>query len=93
MVWNYQENDYVESNNENINLGFVGSIIRTKGLDMILQAITPALIENKNVFMHIFGTKLNHDDSHSYYDEIQSVIKDNEIRKQGCISRTYRFYG
>ncbi len=74
--------DYLEIKNETINLGFVGSIIRTKGLDVILQAITPALIENKNVFMHIFGAKLNLDDSHSYYDEIQSLIKDKKLENK-----------
>jgi glycosyltransferase involved in cell wall biosynthesis len=72
----------VRSNHDNINLGFVGSIIRTKGLDMILQAITPVLLENKNVFMHIFGTKLNNSDSQDYYDEIHSAIKDTELENK-----------
>jgi len=76
------EKDNIISNYEIINIGFVGSIIRAKGIDTILQAITPALVENKNVFMHIFGTKLNDDDSRSYYDEIKSIIKDNELERK-----------
>lgn len=76
------EKDSIISNHDIINVGFVGGIIRAKGIDMILQAITPALMENKNVFMHIFGTKLNDDDSRCYYDEIQSIIKDNELEKK-----------
>ena len=76
------EKNGVASNNKIINIGFVGSIIRAKGVDIILQAITPVLMENKNVFMHIFGTKLNDEDSHSYYDEIQSIIKDNELENK-----------
>ena len=73
------EKNSIISNYEIINIGFVGSIIRAKGIDTILQAITPVLVKNKNVFMHIIGTKLNDDDSRSYYDEIQSIIKDNEL--------------
>ncbi len=76
------ELDSIKSNNEIINVGFVGSIIRAKGLDIILQALTLSLMENKNVFMHIFGTKLNDDDSHCYYDEILSIIKDNKLEKK-----------
>ncbi len=76
------KNDDIISNNENINLAFVGSIIRAKGIDMILQAVMHVLRKNKNVFMYIFGTKLNDDDSLSYYDEIQSMIKDIELENK-----------
>ncbi len=76
------ELDNINNNSEIINVGFVGSIIRAKGLDMILQAMTPSLMENKNVFMHIFGTKFNDDDSLCYHDEILSIIKDNKLEKK-----------
>jgi glycosyltransferase involved in cell wall biosynthesis len=76
------ELDSIKSNNDIINFGFVGSIIRAKGIDAILQAMTSVLMKNKNVFMHIFGTKLNDDDSRCYYDEIQSIIKNNELEKK-----------
>ena len=76
------ELDSIKSSNEIINVGFVGSIIRAKGLDIILQATTLCLMENKNVFMHIFGTQLNDDDSCFYYDEIQSIIKDKGLEKK-----------
>jgi len=86
----------IVSNHEIVNIGFVGSIIRAKGVDIILQAITPVLMENKNVFMHIFGTKLNDDDSHSYYFEIQSIIKekelDNKVLLHGHIDNKYDIY-
>jgi len=74
--------DSIISDHEIINVGFVGSIIRAKGVDIILQAITPILMRNKNVLMHIFGTKLSDYDSCSYYDEIQSIIKDNELENK-----------
>jgi glycosyltransferase involved in cell wall biosynthesis len=79
---NPQGNDSKAINCENINLGFVGSIIRAKGLDMILQAIMPVLLENKNVFMHVFGTKLNNADSQGYYDEIHYAINDTELENK-----------
>ncbi len=89
-------NDSAISNNENINLGFVGSIIRAKGIDMILRATTLVLSKNKYVFLHIFGTKLNDDDSRSYYDKIQSIIKDNGLENKvvfhGHIDSTDEIY-
>jgi glycosyltransferase involved in cell wall biosynthesis len=76
------EIDSLTEKHEIINFGFVGSIIRAKGLDKILRAATPVLRENKNVLMHIFGSKLNDDDSHSYFEEIQSIIKNNELENK-----------
>ncbi len=67
---------------EKINIGFVGSIIRAKGLDKILMAVTPVLTENKNVFMHVFGFKLTIDDSQSYYKKIQFIIRNNKLENK-----------
>jgi glycosyltransferase involved in cell wall biosynthesis len=76
------EIDSLTKKQEIINVGFVGSIIRAKGLDKILLAVTPVLTGNKNVLMHIFGSKFNDDDSHSYFEEIQSIIKNNELENK-----------
>ena len=83
-------------NDEIINIGFVGSIIRAKGVYKILQAVTPVLMKNKNITMQIYGTKNYDDDSRNYYDEIQSFIKDdgleNKVAFNGHIDSTDEIY-
>jgi glycosyltransferase involved in cell wall biosynthesis len=55
--------------------GYAGSIIREKGLDMILTAVQEALKKNQNIFFYIFGAPSNDKSSLNYYDDLKKQIQ------------------
>ncbi len=64
------------STRETINIGVVGSIIYAKGIDLIIKAAKPLLLENENLRLHIFGAPVNDEESLKYYNELKALIDD-----------------
>jgi len=59
---------------EKLNIGFVGSIIKQKGLKEIITALNPIFRQNKYLIFHVFGTTVKNAESQNYYAEILSLI-------------------
>ncbi len=66
-----------------IDLGIVGSIIRLKGIDLVIESIKELLLTNPNIFLHIFGSvRKDEDDSLKYEKEIKGKIDTYGISDQ-----------
>lgn len=66
-----------KTNNE-INIAVVGSIIRIKGIHLIIEALRD-ILKIHNVVLYIFGTTADNEDSLKYKKEIMYLIKNSGI--------------
>jgi glycosyltransferase involved in cell wall biosynthesis len=62
----------------NINFGFVGSIIRIKGIHLIIDAIE-SFLKSENIHLHIFGTTADDSGSVQYFSELKRKIDEHGI--------------
>jgi glycosyltransferase involved in cell wall biosynthesis len=61
-----------------IRIGMVGSIIRIKGIDLVLEVID--LLKDKFRFqLHIYGDNVNTEDSINYKNELKRFVKINKL--------------
>ena len=87
--------EIVSNQKEIIDIGFAGSIVRIKGIDMIIKAVKPLLLENENLRLHIYGTTSNDEDSIHYKDEVKTLIDksvENKILFHGHVDSKDKIY-
>lgn len=67
----------LERENKNrISIGVIGSIIRLKGIDLIIDSLKDAIKKNHNVHINLFGgVRQDEPDSLKYNDEIYNMIE------------------
>jgi len=65
--------------NNEIKIGIVGSIVRIKGIHLVIEALKD-ILKTSNINLHIFGTTANDDeDSLKYESEIKDLIRSSEL--------------
>jgi glycosyltransferase involved in cell wall biosynthesis len=65
-----------------IKLGMVGSIIRIKGIDLVINALTDITHTYNNVHLYIYGTPNNQEDSINYQKELVDKVKTNSVENK-----------
>ncbi|MEE9450698.1 MAG: glycosyltransferase family 4 protein [Ignavibacteriaceae bacterium] len=82
--------------NDVINIGIVGSILRLKGIDQILEALIPIIKDRKDVMISIIGSTSVDPDSVIYFNELKNYIKshnvDEKIKFPGNIKTKSEIY-
>ncbi len=80
---NLPEPDEVDSiKNVNINIGVVGSIIRLKAIDKVIQAAKESLFINRDVHLHIYGLpREDEPDSIQYEKELVKFISEANLER------------
>ncbi len=63
---------------DTIRIGMTGSIIRIKGIDLVIKAARDVL-QSRNAELHIFGTTADTDDSREYESELKGIAADYEL--------------
>lgn len=68
------------TNKDEINIGIIGSIIRLKAIDIIIDALQEIIFENRNVHLHIFGSvRSDESDSIMYEEELKKMIIEKNL--------------
>lgn len=68
--------------NVNINIGIVGSIIRLKAIDKVIQAAKETIFINRDVHLHIFGLpREDEPDSIQYEKELMKFISEENLER------------
>lgn len=65
-----------------INIGIVGSILRWKGIDQILEALSPILINEEGIIVSIIGSTTSDSDSKLYHSELKSYIQSHNLENK-----------
>jgi len=65
-----------------INIGIVGSILRWKGIDQILEALNPILTNGKDIIVSIIGSITTDPDSELFYTELINYIRFHNFEKK-----------
>ncbi len=74
------ENESKTGNGGNINIGIVGSIIRLKAIDVVIDAVKEIIFLNKNIYLKIFGSaRLDETDSVKYEMELKKMVTEENI--------------
>lgn len=60
-------------NRKPVKIGMIGSLIRIKGIDLVINALKDILKSGK-AELHIFGTTADDEDSRKYSDELNNTI-------------------
>jgi glycosyltransferase involved in cell wall biosynthesis len=77
--------DYTKKNNADktvINIGIVCSILRWKGIDQILEALSPTLTKREDIVVSIIGSTTTDPDSEIFYDELKNYIQSHNFEKK-----------
>ena len=87
----------IENKRETINIGIVGSIIRLKAIDIIINSAMELIFQNRNIHLHIFGSvRKDEADSIEYEKELIKLIVDNNlsdnIHFRGFEKSKYKIY-
>ncbi len=61
-----------------INIGIVGSIVRLKGIDLIINAAKELIKNNRDIHLKIYGNTRERD-SEIYFDELKSQIRESDL--------------
>ncbi len=81
-VINEKDNEISYIQKKIVNIGIVGSLIKIKGIDLLIEAIKDIITYNRNVHVHIFGTVRKNDvDSIKYESELKEQIKRYRINE------------
>ncbi|MEO8398892.1 MAG: glycosyltransferase family 4 protein [Ignavibacteriaceae bacterium] len=70
-----------EKNDDKIKIGIVGSIIRIKGIDLVIDALAEIIHQNSKVHLFIYGTPNNQNDSIEYKKGLEKQIEENSLNK------------
>ncbi len=67
-------------NKVEISIGIIGSIIRLKAIDMVIEAAKEIIIQNPKIHLHIYGSvRSDEPDSIKYEGELKKLIIDNNL--------------
>lgn len=69
-----------DEKSEQINIGIVGSIVRLKGIDLIINAVKDLIKNNRDIYLKIYGNT-REKDSEIYFDELKSIAEKNCLEK------------
>ncbi len=69
-----------KGNDDKIKIGVVGSIIRIKGIDLVIDALTEIVQQNSNVHLFIYGTTNNQADSLEFKKELENKIEVHSLK-------------
>lgn len=75
--------DNIETKHSNlIKIGMVGSIIRIKGIDLVLEALKDILIQKSNVKFYVYGDVTLEPDSVNYKLNLKKFIEESSLDNQ-----------
>jgi glycosyltransferase involved in cell wall biosynthesis len=70
----------VEKSKKEINIGVIGSIIRIKGIDIIIDSIKDIIHKNPNVHLNIYGlVRKEETDSIQYEKELKDIVANYQL--------------
>ena len=80
-----------------INIGIIGSIIRLKAIDLVIEAVQEIILQNPKVHLNIFGSVRSDElDSIEYENELKKIIIDNNLYEnvhfRGFEKSKYKIY-
>ena len=80
-----------------INIGVIGSIIRLKAIDLVIEAVQEIILQNPKVHLNIFGSVRSDElDSIEYENELKKIIIDNNLYEnvhfRGFEKSKYKIY-
>ncbi len=64
---------------DKIKIGIVGSIIRIKGIDLVIDSLIDMLNSHAKVHLYIYGSPNNQDDSAKYNQELITKVRSNDL--------------
>ena len=67
---------------DGINIGIVGSILRWKGIDQILEALIPIIKERNDVMISVIGSTSVDPDSVIYFNELKNYVKSHNVEEK-----------
>ncbi len=87
----------IKNKKETIDIGIIGSIIRLKAIDVIINSIKELILQNRNIHLHIFGSvRKDEPDSIKYEIELKKLIVDNNLSEnihlKGFEKSKYKIY-
>jgi len=69
------------NDSKQINIGIIGSIIRIKGIHLIIGALK-SILKNNNVNLYVFGATTEDEDSVHYFSELKKLITDLDLNSK-----------
>jgi glycosyltransferase involved in cell wall biosynthesis len=75
------EDKIYRRDSDQINIGMIGSIIRIKGIHLVIEALKN-ILKNRNARLYLYGTTAEDADSFRYESELHKMINETDLNSK-----------